>query len=146
MPPASAHRHQSLVQCAGTDRICVRHCDLQLPLSSLLPSEEDSKERALCIDTAPQRPHQFTRTLWKVAKRTMRVLATTFILIAAQCMPSCAVGGCFHSLSSCQNYSLLFHFKDNKVTSSWLIKELCCFPEPQSHLSVNRRTNSTDAQ
>lgn len=41
----------------------------------------------------------------------MKVLATTFILTAPQCMPSCAVEGC-------QNYSLLFQFKDKKVTSS----------------------------
>lgn len=46
------------------------------------------QRRALCIDTAPQRPRQFTWRLWKAAKRTMRVLATTFILIAPQCMPS----------------------------------------------------------
>lgn len=81
------------------------------------PSEEDSKGKVLCTDTAPQRPRQFTWTLWKTAKRTMMALATIFILIAAECRPSCAVGGCFHSLYSCQNYSLLFQFKDNKVTS-----------------------------
>lgn len=92
------------------------------------PAAASEEDRGFCIYTAPQRHCQFTETLRKAGKRTMRVLATTFVLITAQCLPSCAVGGCSHSLCSCQNYSLLFHFKDNKVTSSWLINGALLLP------------------
>lgn len=61
-------------------------CDIETCSSLWGGQQRESKGRALCIDTAPQRHCQFTWTLWKDGKRTMRVLATTFILIAAQCL------------------------------------------------------------
>lgn len=95
------------------------------------------RESSLQCHSPTETPSQRTWPLGQAARGTIGMLATTFVLIAAQCMPSCAIRIFFFpfplqlSRFVLKNCSLWFHLKDKKSHIFLAYKGAFLFPRHQ---------------